>query len=179
VERPVHSKEWTGPAKEWTVPAKEWTVPAKERIVPAKEWTVPAKERIVPAKEWTVPAKERIVPAKEWTVPAKERIVHSKERIVPAKERIVDSRAWSGRDARALAPRAQVTSVARHAAPQTTPAGRGGCGEPQEQEMPDYIPATDAGFDAWQNQFLTYLNANLAALGLAPPPSSLPSLPKE
>jgi hypothetical protein len=30
----------------------------------------------------------------------------------------------------------------------------------------DYIPGADAAFDTWQNQFATYLNANLAALGL-------------
>lgn len=30
----------------------------------------------------------------------------------------------------------------------------------------DYIPDTDADFDTWQNQFSTYLNANLANLGL-------------
>lgn len=34
--------------------------------------------------------------------------------------------------------------------------------------MPDYIPRTDAGFDTWQTQFATYLNANLGALGLPP-----------
>jgi hypothetical protein len=32
--------------------------------------------------------------------------------------------------------------------------------------MADYIPGTDAAFDTWQTQFATYLNANLAALGL-------------
>jgi hypothetical protein len=32
----------------------------------------------------------------------------------------------------------------------------------------DYIPGADAAFDTWQTQFATYLNANLAALGLAP-----------
>lgn len=34
--------------------------------------------------------------------------------------------------------------------------------------MADYIPRDDAGFDTWQTQFATYLNANLAALGLTP-----------
>jgi hypothetical protein len=42
--------------------------------------------------------------------------------------------------------------------------------------MPDYIPATDAGFDTWQNQFLTYLNANLAALGLTATDTDVVSL---
>ena len=32
--------------------------------------------------------------------------------------------------------------------------------------MPDYIPASDAEFNAWQANFVTYANANLAALGL-------------
>ncbi len=32
--------------------------------------------------------------------------------------------------------------------------------------MPDYIPSTDADFTVWQENFLTYVNANLAALGL-------------
>jgi hypothetical protein len=32
--------------------------------------------------------------------------------------------------------------------------------------MPDYIPAPDAEFHAWQQNFVTYANANLAALGL-------------
>jgi hypothetical protein len=32
--------------------------------------------------------------------------------------------------------------------------------------MADYIPGPDASFQAWQNQFVTYANANLAALGL-------------
>lgn len=31
--------------------------------------------------------------------------------------------------------------------------------------MPDYIPAVDASFDAWQQNFVTYANANLAAVG--------------
>lgn len=32
--------------------------------------------------------------------------------------------------------------------------------------MADYIPAPDAEFNAWQTNFVTYANANLAALGL-------------
>ncbi len=32
--------------------------------------------------------------------------------------------------------------------------------------MPDYIPRADADFDSWQANFVTYANANLAALGL-------------
>ena len=32
--------------------------------------------------------------------------------------------------------------------------------------MPDYIPGGDAPFDAWQLNFVTYVNANLANLGL-------------
>ncbi len=32
--------------------------------------------------------------------------------------------------------------------------------------MPDYIPARDGDFDTWQNTFLTYAAANVAALGL-------------
>lgn len=32
--------------------------------------------------------------------------------------------------------------------------------------MPDYIPASDAEFNAWQANFITYANANQAALGL-------------
>ena len=32
--------------------------------------------------------------------------------------------------------------------------------------MPDYIPGGDAEFSAWQANFVTYANANLAALGL-------------
>jgi hypothetical protein len=32
--------------------------------------------------------------------------------------------------------------------------------------MADYIPGPDAEFQAWQNNFVTYANANLAALGL-------------
>ena len=32
--------------------------------------------------------------------------------------------------------------------------------------MADYIPGPDASFQAWQNQFVTFANANLAALGL-------------
>lgn len=32
--------------------------------------------------------------------------------------------------------------------------------------MPDYIPRTDAEFTSWQENFLSYVNANLAALGL-------------
>ena len=32
--------------------------------------------------------------------------------------------------------------------------------------MPDFIPSSDAEFDSWQINGLTYLNANLAALGL-------------
>ncbi len=32
--------------------------------------------------------------------------------------------------------------------------------------MPDYIPAPDAEFNAWQANFVSYANANLAAIGL-------------
>lgn len=32
--------------------------------------------------------------------------------------------------------------------------------------MADYIPGSDANFQAWQSNFVTYANANLAALGL-------------
>jgi len=32
--------------------------------------------------------------------------------------------------------------------------------------MPDYIPAADAQFHAWQNNFVTYVNNHLADLGL-------------
>lgn len=32
--------------------------------------------------------------------------------------------------------------------------------------MADYIPGPDANFNAWQSNFVTYANANLAALGL-------------
>lgn len=32
--------------------------------------------------------------------------------------------------------------------------------------MPDYIPRPDAEFNTWQDNFVTYLNHNLAALGL-------------
>lgn len=32
--------------------------------------------------------------------------------------------------------------------------------------MPDYIPAPDAEFNAWQTNFVAYANANLAGLGL-------------
>ena len=32
--------------------------------------------------------------------------------------------------------------------------------------MADYIPAPDAEFHAWQQNFVTCANANLAALGL-------------
>lgn len=32
--------------------------------------------------------------------------------------------------------------------------------------MPDYIPAPDAEFNAWQQNFVTYASANLAGLGL-------------
>ncbi len=34
--------------------------------------------------------------------------------------------------------------------------------------MTDYIPAPDAEFNAWQQNFVTYANTNLAALGLVP-----------
>lgn len=34
--------------------------------------------------------------------------------------------------------------------------------------MPDYIPAADAQFQAWQANFVTYVNAHMADLGLAP-----------
>ena len=32
--------------------------------------------------------------------------------------------------------------------------------------MADYMPGPDADFNAWQSNFVTYANANLAALGL-------------
>jgi hypothetical protein len=32
----------------------------------------------------------------------------------------------------------------------------------------DYIPAADGAFDAWQDNFVTYVSANAAALGLNP-----------
>lgn len=32
--------------------------------------------------------------------------------------------------------------------------------------MPDYIPGDDAGFDTWQGNIKTYINANLAGIGL-------------
>lgn len=32
--------------------------------------------------------------------------------------------------------------------------------------MPDYIPRDDPGFDTWQANFVTYVNANVVALGL-------------
>jgi hypothetical protein len=32
--------------------------------------------------------------------------------------------------------------------------------------MADYIPTTDADFNTWQDNFVTYVNSNLAALGL-------------
>ena len=32
--------------------------------------------------------------------------------------------------------------------------------------MADYIPGPDADFNVWQSNFVTYANANLAALGL-------------
>jgi hypothetical protein len=35
--------------------------------------------------------------------------------------------------------------------------------------MADYIPGPDASFQVWQTQFVTYANANLAALGLTAP----------
>lgn len=35
--------------------------------------------------------------------------------------------------------------------------------------MADYIPGPDASFQAWQANFVTYANANLAALGLTAP----------
>ena len=34
--------------------------------------------------------------------------------------------------------------------------------------MPDYIPQADTAFDAWQTNFVAYVTANLAGLGLAP-----------
>lgn len=40
--------------------------------------------------------------------------------------------------------------------------------------MPDYIPRDDANFDTWQANFKTYVNANLANLGL---PTGLPGDP--
>jgi hypothetical protein len=36
--------------------------------------------------------------------------------------------------------------------------------------MPDSIPRNDAGSDTWQTNFKTYVNANLAALGLSAMP---------
>jgi len=35
--------------------------------------------------------------------------------------------------------------------------------------MPDYIPGSDTGFQVWVNNFVTYANAHLVDLGLAPP----------
>lgn len=35
--------------------------------------------------------------------------------------------------------------------------------------MADYIPGPDASFQAWQSNFVTYANANLAGLGLTAP----------
>ena len=35
--------------------------------------------------------------------------------------------------------------------------------------MPDYIPGSDTGFQVWVNNFVTYANANLVALGIIPP----------
>jgi hypothetical protein len=35
--------------------------------------------------------------------------------------------------------------------------------------MADYIPGPDASFQAWQDNFVTYANANLVALGLTAP----------
>ncbi|HEX8138350.1 MAG TPA: hypothetical protein VF544_12230 [Pyrinomonadaceae bacterium] len=32
--------------------------------------------------------------------------------------------------------------------------------------MPDYIPGSDSDFNTWQSNFMTYVGANLAALGL-------------
>lgn len=40
--------------------------------------------------------------------------------------------------------------------------------------MPDYIPRDDAGFDTWQSNFATYVNAHLAAIGL---PTGIPGDP--
>ncbi len=37
--------------------------------------------------------------------------------------------------------------------------------------MPDFIPRDDAGFDTYVGNFATYLNANLANLGLPAPPA--------
>ena len=34
--------------------------------------------------------------------------------------------------------------------------------------MPDYIPGSDTGFQVWVNNFVTYANANLVALGMVP-----------
>jgi hypothetical protein len=34
--------------------------------------------------------------------------------------------------------------------------------------MPDYIPQADASFDTWQTNFVTFFNANAAALGFDP-----------
>jgi hypothetical protein len=50
----------------------------------------------------------------------------------------------------------------------------------REAIMPDYIPPSDGAFDAWQDNFVTYVSANAAALGLNPgvdiPPLSSASL---
>ena len=35
--------------------------------------------------------------------------------------------------------------------------------------MPDYIPGSDTGFQAWVANFVTYANAHLAELGIGPP----------
>ncbi|NOG38426.1 MAG: hypothetical protein HND43_03405, partial [Armatimonadetes bacterium] len=42
--------------------------------------------------------------------------------------------------------------------------------------MPDYLPQSDAAFDAWQANFVTYVNANLANLGLPAPPATDPDV---
>ena len=35
--------------------------------------------------------------------------------------------------------------------------------------MPDYLPGSDTGFQAWVDNFVTYANGNLVELGLVPP----------
>ena len=41
--------------------------------------------------------------------------------------------------------------------------------ESESIKIADYIPGPDANFQAWQSNFVTYANANLAALGLTAP----------
>ena len=42
--------------------------------------------------------------------------------------------------------------------------------------MADYIPAGDAQFHAWQNNFIVYVNNHLADLGLDPLVVDIPPL---